>query len=273
MRPSTDTIAAPPFPARAEWVNSPPLAMRELHGRAVLIEFWDFCRPNSLRTLPYVTAWHERYREAGLAVVGVHSPGFRASADERNTREAIERLGVAYPVLLDTNFGLWQEYENAGWPARYLWNGDGLLVDYYFGEGGYGETELAIQELVGVEREPLATLRAEDEPGALLVVPSEDRLEPPWSGHYEAGAVWAVLEPRRRGEAGKARANGEEVAVEHAGVFLLIEHERHEQGDLSLELDGDVRCDAVCFTAGLAAGVRPSDCEPGRSRRPRRESP
>jgi hypothetical protein len=240
-------------------VNSPPLAMHELRGRAVLVEFWDCCRPSSLRTLPYVKAWAERYGEAGLTVVGVHSPGFRASADERNARAAIERLGVGYPVLLDTNFGLWQEYENAGWPARYLWNGDGLLVDYYLGEGGFVETELAIQELVGVERGPVGPLRAEDEPGALLVVPSEDRLEPPWSGPYEAGGVWAVLEPRRRGGSGTVRVNGRAVAVEHAGAFLLIEHEGHERGELALELGEDVRCDGVCFTAGLATGktVRP----------------
>ena len=263
MRPSTDTIAAPPLPARAEWVNSPPLAMHELRGRAVLIEFWDFCRPNSLRTLPYVKAWDERYRGAGLAVIGAHCPGFRASANERNAREAVERLGVAYPVLLDTNFGLWQEYENAGWPARYLWNGDGLLVDYYLGEGGYSETELAIQKLIGVEQDPLAALRAEAAPGALLVVPSEDRLEAPWSGPYQAGGVWAVLEPRRRGRAGTVRANHHELAVEHAGAFLLIEHERHEHGELSLELGDNVRCDALCFTPGLAD---PQDCQTARGR-------
>ena len=226
--------------------------MEELRGRPVLIEFWDFCRPNSLRTLPYVKAWHERYAQAGLVVVGVHCPGFRASADERSVRAAIERLGVAYPVLLDTGFALWQEYENAGWPGRYLWNGDALLADYYLGEGGYRETELAIQQLVGVRREPLAPLRPEDAPDALLVVPSEDRREPPWSGPYEAGAVWAVLEPRRGDVAGSVRVNGAEIAIAHAGAFLLVEHARHTHGELSLELGDDVRCDAVCFTPGLA---------------------
>ena len=251
LRPATDTIEAPPFPARAEWVNSPPLAMRELLGRPVLVEFWDCCRPNSLRTLPYVKEWHERYRDDGLVVIGVHSPGFRASADERNAREEIERLGVLHPVLLDTNFALWQEYENAGWPARYLWNGDGLLVDYYFGEGGFAETERVIAELVGAEREPMAPLRAEDAPDALLVVPSEDRLKPPWAGAYEAGAVWAVLEPRRRGEAAEVVVNGSGVGVDHAGAFLLVEHERHERGELTLDLGEDVRCDGVCFTPGL----------------------
>jgi len=227
--------------------------MHELRGRPVLIEFWDFCRPNSLHTLPYVKAWHERYEAAGLLVVGVHSPGFRASANEDSVRAAIERLEVVHPVLLDTNFALWQEYENAGWPARYLWNADGLLADYCYGEGGYAETELAIQELLGVECEPLAPLRAEDAPGAQLVVPSEDRLEPPWPGAYEAGGVWAVLEPRAGRERGKIMVNGEERDVAHPAAMLLIEHDHHAAGELALDLGEDVRCDGVLFTPGLAS--------------------
>lgn len=253
MRPPHESIAAPAFPARAEWVNSEPLAMHELRGRSVLIEFWDFCRPNSLRTLPYIKAWHERYARDGLVAIGVHAPGFRASANEDSARGAIERLGVTHPILLDTNFALWQEYENAGWPARYLWNAEGMLADYCYGEGSYTDTELAIQALLGVEREPLAPLRREDEPGALLVVPSEDRLEPPWSGPYEAGGVWAVLEPRAGRERGSFEVNGEAREVTHAGAVLLFEHLRHSAGELALELSEDVRCDAVCFTPGLAA--------------------
>jgi hypothetical protein len=226
--------------------------MADLRGRPVLIEFWDFCRPNSLRTLPYIKAWHERYAPDGLVVVGVHSPGFRSSANEASARAAIDRLEISHPILLDTNFALWQEYENAGWPARYLWNADGMLADYCYGEGGYVDSELAIQELLGVEREPLAPLRAEDAPGAQLVVPSEDRLEPPWSGPYEAGAVWAVLEPRVGRERAVIMVNGEERDVAQPGALLLFEHGHHAHGELALELGSDVRCDAVCFTPGLA---------------------
>jgi len=81
VRPPVDTITAPPFPRELEWINVPPLRMDQQLGRPVLIEFWDFCRPNSIRTLPYVRGWHERYAAAGLRVVGVHSPGFEPSAD------------------------------------------------------------------------------------------------------------------------------------------------------------------------------------------------
>jgi hypothetical protein len=253
LRPPIDTISAPPFPPAAAWVNCTGLTMAELAGRAVLIEFWDFCRPNSLRTLPYITAWHERYAPAGLVVVSVHCPGFRASANEDAVRAAIARLEIVHPVLLDSNFALWQDYENAGWPGRYLWNAAGLLADYHYGEGGYDETELAIQALLGVEREPLRPLRPEDAPGARLVVPSEERREEPWSGPYEAGGVWAVLEPRRSEGPASVLVNGRELTVAHPGAALLIEHDHHRAGELELDLGDGVRCDAVCFTAGLAS--------------------
>jgi hypothetical protein len=251
VRPPIDSIYAPPFPARAGWVNSPGLRMDELRGRPVLIEFWDFCRPNSLHTLPYLKGWHERYAADGLVVVSVHSPGFRASADEDATRAAVVRLGIEHAVLLDTDFALWRDYENAGWPGRYLWNPAGVLADYHYGEGAYAECERAICELLGVQREPLAPLRPEDAPDATLVVPSEDRLEEPFSGPYEAGGVWAVLDARPPG--GVVRANGRAIRMQHPGAYLLERHDRHAAGELVLELGEGVRCDGVCFTPGLAA--------------------
>jgi hypothetical protein len=250
VRPPIDSIQAPPFPSRAEWVNSPALEMAALHGRPVLIEFWDFCRPNSLHTLPYLKAWHERYARAGLVVISVHAPGFRTSANERHARAAVERLGIEHAVLLDTNFALWREYENAGWPGRYLWNADGMLADYHYGEGAYADCQRVICELLGIAREPLAPLRPEDAPDATLVVPSVDRLAEPFSGPYEAGAVWAVLDPGRSGAA--VTVNGSELAIAHPGAHLLVAHERHTRGELALELGDGVRCDGVCFMPGLA---------------------
>jgi len=251
VRPPIDSIIAPPFPRGATWVNSPALEMDALRGCVVLIEFWDFCRPNSLHTLPYLQAWHRRYGADGrFVVVSVHSPGFRASADEQATKAAVARLAIEHAVLLDTDFALWRDYENAGWPGRYLWGPAGTLVDYHYGEGAYAECERAICDLLGIECEPLAPLRPEDAPDAELVVPSEDRLAEPFSGPYEAGAAWAVLDPRV--PSALVRANGREIAVEHPGAFVLVEHEHHTAGELALELGGDVRCDGVCFTPGLA---------------------
>jgi thiol-disulfide isomerase/thioredoxin len=168
MRAPVDTIAAPLFPTKLPWVNSAGPQSTIQQGRPLLVEFWDFCRPNSIRTLPYLKAWHARYGEAGLRVIGVHCPGFEASHDEQAVREAIERLGISYPVLIDSELELWREYENQGWPARYLFDGRGRLFDYHYGEGAYTETELAVQELLGIHAEPLEPLRPEDAPGAAL---------------------------------------------------------------------------------------------------------
>src|ERR1700757_4235411 len=115
MRAPVDHIFAPPFPRRAAWVNVAALRMDQQLGRPVLVEFWDFCRVNSLRTQPYMRAWHERYADAGLRVVGVPPPGFAASADEGAGRAAVERLGIPYPVVIDAEHEIWDLYGNLGW--------------------------------------------------------------------------------------------------------------------------------------------------------------
>ena len=195
------------FPPRLPWINVATLRMDQQRGRPVLVEFWDFCRPNSLRTLPYLTAWHERYGERAardrhplLGVRAVGRPrggrgggraargplpggGRRRRADLAGVREP--RLAGALPVQ----------------PG-------GRLFDFHYGEGGYEETERAIQELLGVERRAvIAPRRPEDVPGALLVPQSED-VEGPYSGPYEAGGVWAVLDGARHGQGQRPRDHG-----------------------------------------------------------------
>jgi thiol-disulfide isomerase/thioredoxin len=152
LRAPVDTIAAPPFLAHLKWVNIPRVRLDKLRGRPVLVEFWDFCRSYSLNTLPYMKAWHERYESDGLQVIGIHSPGFERSRDRAAVEAAVKRLGITYPVLLDPDLEMWQEYENRGWPARYLFDGNGMLFDYHYGEGAYDETELAIEELLDISR-------------------------------------------------------------------------------------------------------------------------
>lgn len=253
MKPPVDTIAAPPFPSRLPWINVAPLRMEQQVGRPVLIEFWDFCRPNSVRTLPYVKAWHERYAPEGLRVIGVHSSGFPPSGDPEAVRAAVARLDVAYPVVVDVELGIWRDYGNLGWPARYVFNQQGRLCDYHYGEGAYDETERVIQSLLGVERPVLAPQRPEDAPGAALA-PQTDDVPGPYSGPYEAGAVWAVLE----GE-GTVTANGAAVTVDHPGCYELISHPCSTAGELDLELSRGITCHAVCFTPGLATSVAPAE--------------
>src|SRR5581483_2173238 len=170
MRAPVDHIYAPPFPTKATWVNVATLRMDQQLGRPVLIEFWDFCRPNSLRTLPYIKAWHERYEPAGLRVIGVHSPGFPPSLDPDAVRDAVARLGIEYAGVIDSDHAIWRDYDNLGWPARYLYNQEGTLFEYHYGEGAYADTEAAIRELLGLphgagEFEPVDAVRPEDAPG------------------------------------------------------------------------------------------------------------
>jgi thiol-disulfide isomerase/thioredoxin len=246
LRAPVDTIAAPLFPTKLPWVNVEAGKVSTLQrGRPMLVEFWDFCRPNSMRTLPYVKAWHERYETDGLRVVGVHCPGFEPSRDEQAVRAAVARLGIDYPVLIDSELELWQEYENEGWPARYLFDGRARLFDYHYGEGAYEETELAIQELLGVSREPLPPLRPEDVPDAPLAQPTADQAGP-YSGPYEAGGVWAVLEGK-----GELIVNGRRLSIAASGAYELIGHPGHTAGTLELEVGEGLHCLATCFTPGV----------------------
>ncbi len=258
MRAPVDTIGAPLFPRGLEWVNAGAGGGAQVsiiqRGRPMLVEFWDFCRPNSMRTLPYMREWHERYGPAGLRTIGVHCPGFDPSRDEQAVREAVARLGLSYPVAIDSDLEVWQDYGNMGWPARYLFDGRARLVEYHHGEGGYLETELAIQELLGLEREPMDPLRPEDAPGARLRAQTEDQ-PGTYSGPYEAGGVWAVLDGAGavRVSGGDDEAGGViELTVAHPGAYPLIEHERHTEGMLTLECGAGVRCLATCFTPGVA---------------------
>jgi hypothetical protein len=246
MRAPADRIPAPAFPIRLRWVNSPPLRIDQQLGRPVLVEFWDFCRPNSVRTLPYVKAWHKRYERYGLRVIGVHASGFEPSSDVDAVAAAIARLQIEYPVVIDSQFQIWQDYGTIGWPARYLFTQGGTLFEYHYGEGAYRETELAIQVLLGVQQPTLAPVRPEDAPDALLA-PQSEEVAGPYSGPYQAGGVWAVLDG-----SGAVTANGRTLVVDHPGAYELITHQRSASGTLELTVSAGVRCHAVCFTPGLA---------------------
>jgi hypothetical protein len=247
VRAPAQAIPAPPFPRDLPWVNVAPLRMDKQLGRPVLVEFWDFCRVNSLRTLPYVKAWHERYAGSGLRVIGVHTGGFECSRDPEAVRAAVARLGIEYPVVIDSRLEIWDFYGNQGWPARYLWDARGALFSLHYGEGAYAETELEIQELLGISREPVAPVRAEDAPGVLLPAQTEDQ-PGAYSGPYEAGAVWAVLDGH-----GQVRANGRAIPVEGPGCYPLVEHDAHTAARLELDIGEGVECLQTCFTPGRAA--------------------
>ena len=133
------------------WLNSEPLTAAGLRGRVVLVDFWTYSCVNWLRTLPYVRAWHERYRDRGLVVVGAHAPEFGFEHDLDNVRRAVGELDVGYPVVIDNDFAIWRSFDNHYWPAVYLVDRDGRVRFHHFGEEAYEETERAIQQLLGVD--------------------------------------------------------------------------------------------------------------------------
>ena len=245
MRADSPSISAPPFPRNLQWANVAMLRMDQQRGKVVLIEFWDFCRVNSLRTLPYLKAWHERYAEAGLRIVQVHTGGFLPARVEDNVRRAVERLGIEWPVAIDSELEVWDIYGNEGWPARYLWDADHRLHSMHYGEGAYVETEREIQALLGVDGDVVEPVRPEDVEDALIAPQTADQ-PGAYSGPYEAGGVWLVVE----GE-GVVRVNGTELIVTEPGCFPALEHARHTVGELAIEVGEGVMVHATCFTPGV----------------------
>ena len=154
---------APDFHGIARWLNSKPLTLKELRGRVVLIDFWTYSCINCLRTLPHIRAWDKRYRDAGLTIVGVHSPEFAFERVPSNVRENVRKLGVRYPVALDNDFVTWQSWHNQYWPAKYLIDKRGNVRYFHFGEGEYSKTEDAIRTLLGADA-PAATELGDETP-------------------------------------------------------------------------------------------------------------
>ncbi|HJS80379.1 MAG TPA: cytochrome c biogenesis protein DipZ [Vitreimonas sp.] len=139
---------APSLDGGVAWLNSPPLSLEQLRGKVVLIDFWTYSCINCLRTLPYVQAWADKYRDQGLVVIGVHAPEFAFERDIGNVRRAVRDLGVTYPVVLDNDFAIWRAYDNRYWPAHYFIDANGVIRHHHFGEGDYDESERVIQALL-----------------------------------------------------------------------------------------------------------------------------
>jgi thiol-disulfide isomerase/thioredoxin len=161
---------APEFAGIVEWQNSRPLTMAGLRGKVVLIDFWTYSCINCLRTLPYIEEWNTRYREAGLVIVGVHTPEFAFERVPANVRENSKKLGVTYPVALDNAYATWNAWGNRYWPAKYLVDRNGRVRGYHFGEGEYAETEEMIRQLLAEQAValPAASTAADDTPTGAL---------------------------------------------------------------------------------------------------------
>jgi len=140
---------APEFRGLTDWINSSEISsMNELRGKAVLINFWTFGCINCIHTLPHIQKWHEKYKDRGLAVLGIHAPEFAFERNLDNVIAAVEKYGLTYPIAIDNGFKLWRAYKNRYWPAMYLIDKKGIVRYMHFGEGRYRETEAAIVHLL-----------------------------------------------------------------------------------------------------------------------------
>lgn len=140
--------AMPPLTGATEWINSPPLTTEQLRGKVVLVDFWTYSCINCVRTIPYVRAWAEKYRDQGLVVIGVHTPEFAFEKSPANVRDAVRRFGITYPVAMDNAFAIWRAFDNRYWPAHYFIDAKGDIRYHHFGEGDYEHSERVIQQLL-----------------------------------------------------------------------------------------------------------------------------
>ena len=138
----------PDLSGAVAWINSPPLNRDQLKGHVVLVDFWTYSCINCLRSIPYVRAWAEKYKDSGLIVIGVHTPEFAFEKDVDNVKRAVSELKIAYPVALDNDYKIWKAFSNSYWPADYLIDAEGRVRHHHYGEGKYDESEQQIQELL-----------------------------------------------------------------------------------------------------------------------------
>jgi hypothetical protein len=240
-------------------------------ARPVLVHFFDFAQLNSIRTLPYLRAWHERYEADGLAMIGVHSPRFPFTQETDKIAAAVERLGIEWPVAVDRGFALWQLYEPHGWPALFLWGQGGALRWYHLGEGDYARTEEAIREALperngGGEWPPvLEPIRPSDVPDVKVIAPTPEifpggSTEESWSStegdssleiEYEAGGAFAATDGEGRIEIRVDGTPREPVDVKHAGLQELTAHERTERHLLQLKPSPGLLVYSLQFAAGV----------------------
>jgi len=138
----------PPLDGAVSWLDAKPLTPAQLRGKVVVVNFWTYSCINSLRQLPYIRAWAEKYRDQGLVVVGVHAPEFGFERDVGNVRQALRELGIDYPVAVDSEHRIWDAFGNQTWPALYFVDAKGRVRYRKFGEGDYAELEAVIRQLL-----------------------------------------------------------------------------------------------------------------------------
>ena len=183
-----------------EWINSKPLTTEELRGKVVLIDFWTYSCINCLRATPFVEAWAEKYKDAGLVVIGVHTPEFAFEKEPTNVQKAVKDLKITYPVALDSNYTIWKAFHNEYWPADYFVDKTGTIRFHAFGEGKYDESEQVIQQLLndkGANVQAGGFVNVQGT-GAMAPPDSKDTMSPETYIGYARQQQFASAEPLKR---------------------------------------------------------------------------
>ncbi len=248
----------PGLGAAEGWINSKPLSKADLRNKVVVYDFWTYSCVNCVRTLPHLRAWYDRYADDGLVIVGVHSPEFDFEKDHGNVRDAVARLKVNYPVALDDEMAIWNQFSNQYWPAKYITDRRGRARYVHFGEGSYGETEAVIRKLLGVAKasphaQPIDDDAApQPEPDAVLTPETYLGLlrgtaaQPGVVTYPEGAATNAQGEVRL---VGTWSAGDEQVTAEEAGAAIVLGYSAREVNlvmatasgapiDVVIEIDG-----------------------------------
>ena len=254
--PEADTAGAPEIQGIETWINTrdeEPLTLGGLRGRVVLLDFWTYSCINCLRTLPHLKAWDEAYRDAGLTIIGVHSPEFAFERVPENVRSAVRRLGVRYPVALDNDFATWRAYSNQYWPAKYLIDRSGHVRFHHYGEGAYEDTERRIRRLLG-ETVTTRKTSVDEEPPTQMTTPESylgyERLARFANGSVRPDVEWAYTLPSGAlpddvlAYGGRWKVEGERIVAGRGArlklqfqakdIFLVLEGE----GDVEVRVDG-----------------------------------
>jgi thiol-disulfide isomerase/thioredoxin len=257
------------------WLNSAPLSSKLLRGKVVLITFWTYTCINSLRTLPYVKEWSAKYKDSGLAVIGVHTPEFSFEREQPNVEAAMRAHDLLYPVVMDNNYEIWRAFSNDAWPAFYLVDAKGQIRYHHFGEGEYAEMERVIQELLKEKGSRDADLPVDDIVGdGIEAPPSADERSPESYVGYRLSQRFASpgglkenqekiyntperLSFNHWGLIGRWKVNGESADLVSApGKIIFRFHSR----DLHLVMAPSRDGTPIRFTVTLDGAAPGSDC-------------
>ena len=242
------SIQMPSLSGATEWLNSDPLGPAELRGHVVVFDFWTLTCINWLRTVPYVRAWSESYRDDGLIVVGVHTPEFSFEHNNDRVRQAAHERALVYPVAVDNDYAIWRAFDNHYWPALYFVDAEGAIRDQHFGEGRYEQSERLIQHLLGVERTLVSVkglgVEAEADwqdlqtPETYLGYGRGQRFASPGGSQFDDRRFFELPERLRLNEwalAGKWGVESEKVVLEESGGSIAF---RFQARDAHLVMSG-----------------------------------